>query len=233
VHKTKAVTIDPDAVRAWLRRPSDEDPDLTNAERLGVDAELTGRGPGGFLRDIRDVLAADPDGVHRRADITCVQLWLIPDGEVLHQGAVITVDLVNGIRLASLHQDIKDFAERGKLGVPAILTALDHIAAQVCLLVDRYEATRPDTAAPTDRPATAPTRPMFSAEAVQTAVNRAADDILDAVDASDTGLRDGLNLLVNAAVAYLTGEADDLPAVVAQGYDATYDEVLSWIEEAR
>jgi hypothetical protein len=47
----------------------------------------------------------------------------------------------------------------------------------------------------------------------------------------NNGQRDGLNLLVNATLSYLTGEAEDLTDVVALNYDAAYGEVLSWIEE--
>jgi hypothetical protein len=74
--------------------------------------------------------------------------------------------------------------------------------------------------------------PMFSAQQVTDAVNRAADDILDAVDAGDEGLRDAVNLMVNATVAYLTGQAQNLTEVVRQGYDADYQTVLTWIEVA-
>lgn len=73
----------------WLRQPSSADLDYTNAEHLGVDEELTAPDSAGSC-DVRDVLAADPNGVHRRTDITRVQLWLVPDGEVLDHGAVIT-----------------------------------------------------------------------------------------------------------------------------------------------
>jgi len=232
VHNTKALTIDSDAVRVWLRRPSNEHPEFTNAECLGVDEELTGRGDEGFLPTVGEVLTAEPDGVHRRADVTRVDLWLIPDGEVLHQGALITVDLAGGIRLASLHQDVKDFTDRDQRGEAAILTALEHIAAQACLLADGYQAeTDGPSGSQSGASATATTRRTFSEEAVATAANQAADDILDAVDADDTGVRDALNLLVNATLGYLTGQARDLAEVVAQGYEATYDEVLSWIRE--
>lgn len=72
---------------------------------------------------------------------------------------------------------------------------------------------------------------MFTERQVAEALNHAADDILDAVDAPDSGLRDAMNLIVNATVAYLTGQARDLQDVVASCYDAPYAEVLSWIEE--
>jgi hypothetical protein len=144
VHDTTALTIDLDAVQAWLRQPSGEFADPTRAESLGVDDELTGRGVAGFLATIDDVLAAQPDGLRRRADVTGVELWLIPDGEVLDQGALITVDLANGLRLCTLHQDLKDFADRDQRGVPAVVSALQHITSEVCLLLGTYQTVHPD-----------------------------------------------------------------------------------------
>ncbi len=130
MYRTPPLTFDPAAVRAWLRQPSDEFEDTSRAESLGVDDELTAPGVEGFLNTVDDVLAASPVGLHRRADITAVDLWLIPDGDVLDQGALITVDLANGVRLATLHQDIKDFADRDQHGIPAVLSALAHVANQ-------------------------------------------------------------------------------------------------------
>ncbi len=144
MYDTTPLTVDPAAVQVWLTQPSDEYPEYSRAESLGVDDELTAPGVGGFLNTIDDVLAAQPHGLHRRADITGVELWLIPDGEVLDQGAVITVDLASGVRLANLHQDIKDFTGRSQHGIPAVLDALAHIANQVALLLDIYHAARQD-----------------------------------------------------------------------------------------
>ena len=137
--------VDPAAIQAWLAQPSDEFPDQSRAESLGVDDELTAPSVGGFLNTIDDVLAAEPHGLHRRADISRVELWLIPDGDVLDQGALITVDLADEVRLASLHQDIKDFAHRDQHGIPAVLAALAHIANQVSLLLDTYHAANAPT----------------------------------------------------------------------------------------
>jgi hypothetical protein len=143
VHPTRALTFDPAAAQAWLRQPSDQFAAMTRAESLGVDDELTGPGMEGFLATVDDVLAAQPDGLHRRGDVTGVELWLIPDGDILDQGALITVDLANGVRLCTLHQDIKDFANRDQHGIPAVLTALTHIANQVCLLLATYQEAHP------------------------------------------------------------------------------------------
>ncbi len=135
MHRTPPLTYDPAATQAWLLQPSDEFDDLSRAESLGVDDELTAPGVEGFLRTVDDVLAAWPDGLHRHADVTALELWLIPDGDIRDQGALITVDLANGLRLATLHQDIKDFAHRDQPGVPAVLSALAHIAGQASRLV--------------------------------------------------------------------------------------------------
>ena len=146
MHRTKALTFDPVTAQAWLGQPSGQFADMTRADSLGVDDELTGPGVEGFLATVDDVLAAQPEGLRRRADIAGVELWLIPDGEVLDQGALITVDLANGIRLASLHQDIKAFANRDQRGIPAVLSALRHIASQASLVVGTYEAAHPEYA---------------------------------------------------------------------------------------
>ena len=73
---------------------------------------------------------------------------------------------------------------------------------------------------------------MFSAQQVIDAVNRAADDILDTVDARDEGLRDAVHLMVNATVAYLTGQAQNLTEVVQSGFDGNDPTVLTRIEGA-
>jgi len=240
VHHAQALTFDRAAVDAWLRQSSGTD-GLTRAASLGIDEELFGAGIDGFLSTVDAVLTASPDGLHRRADITGVQLWLVPARDNLDQRAQIIVALANGVRLASPRQDIKDFADRQQRGIAAALSALAHVANQACLLVETYQAA--DTGYPggktgvamttTDPTATAASRPdAFTEQQVADALNEAADDILDAVEAGDEGLRDGLNLLVNATLAYLTGQAQDLSEVVEQKYGDDLDTVLRWIEEA-
>jgi len=145
-----AVTFDTAAAVRWLRQPCPDLPEATHAECLGIDDELFGPGLEGFLAAVDDVLAAEPAGLRYRADITAVLLWRIPDGDALDQGALITVDLADGNRLATLHQDIKDFADRRQHGVPAAISALAHIADQVNLLLERYQRTHPDYRPPGD-----------------------------------------------------------------------------------
>lgn len=71
----------------------------------------------------------------------------------------------------------------------------------------------------------------WTTDQVEAALNSAADDILEATEAEDEGLRDALNLLVNAALSYLTGEAADLEGVAEKNYDADLSSILSWIRQ--
>jgi hypothetical protein len=80
--------------------------------------------------------------------------------------------------------------------------------------------------------AAAPEPVAFTAQQVLDALNSAADDILDAVDAGDEGLRDGINLMVNATIAYLRGEASDLHDVAQGSYGEDLDTILGWIGQA-
>lgn len=84
----------------------------------GIDEESFGRYEEGFLSLVEDVFVDGPAGFAWRGDIRGVELWLIPDGDALDRGAVITVDLTNGVRLAALHQDRRDFADRDARGIP-------------------------------------------------------------------------------------------------------------------
>jgi len=140
----QAVTFDPGAAEEWLRSPSSDYPDLTNAERVGIDETAYGPRFEGFLRGLDDVLWGEPlPGLRLRDDLGQIGLWLIPDGEVLDQGALITVDLTNGIRLATVHQEVGDFAPSDARGIPALLCAIGHVAAEVCRVVETYEAANP------------------------------------------------------------------------------------------
>jgi hypothetical protein len=138
-----ALIFDPLAATRWLHSSSNGHPGATNADALGVDEEVFGRGLAGFLSIVDGILAASPAGLVRRLDVREVLLWRIPDGDVLDQGAVITVDLANGVRLATMHQDIKDFADRDARGVQAAVSALAHIAAQASALVRTYQRNNP------------------------------------------------------------------------------------------
>lgn len=79
---------------------------------------------------------------------------------------------------------------------------------------------------------TMPEPVTFTEQQVLDALNDAANDILDAVDAGDEGLRDGINLMVNATIGYLRGEASDLHDVADGSYGENLDTILGWIGEA-
>jgi hypothetical protein len=88
--------------------------------------------------------------------------------------------------------------------------------------------TNPDTSPPVVASAPA----TFTQQQILDALNEAANDILAAVHAGDEGLRDAINLMVNATIAYLCGEAQDLHDVVDVSYGEDYHTVLGWIEAA-
>lgn len=64
---------------------------------------------------------------------------------------------------------------------------------------------------------------------VEATVNRAANDVLDAVAATDSQ-RDLVNLVVNAVLSYLDG-ADDLDDAIAACYDQDPDTVVGWVRD--
>lgn len=72
-------------------------------------------------------------------------------------------------------------------------------------------------------------------------INAVADDILDVTEAGDTGLRDALNLMVNAIGVYLAeGWSQHDPCQARQRLSAVADQsdaeadldtVIGWIQE--
>jgi hypothetical protein len=66
---------------------------------------------------------------------------------------------------------------------------------------------------------------------VMTVLNRAADDVLDAAEAEDQGLRDAVNLVVNVAGSYLSGEASTVEEAVTINYDDDLPTILGWIAQ--
>jgi hypothetical protein len=57
-----------------------------------------------------------------------------------------------------------------------------------------------------------------TAEEVSAAANRAADDVLEAIDAPDEGVRDAINLVVNATLTYLKSPDATLEEAIAANY---------------
>ncbi|GAA0911569.1 hypothetical protein [Virgisporangium aurantiacum] len=92
--------------------------------------------------------------------------------------------------------------------------------------------TTTDTPTDTTTDNAVPEPVAFTEEQVLDALNEAADDILEAVEARDEGLRDGINLMVNATIAYLRGTASDLDDVAEASYGENLDTILGWIGAA-
>lgn len=70
-------------------------------------------------------------------------------------------------------------------------------------------------------------------------LNAVADDLLHVTQAGEEGLRDALNLVVNAAVVYLergwidadpSAARDRLEQVASNSYDVDLDTILGWID---
>lgn len=136
-HATRRVAIafNREVVREWLLH-SDEGRELTR--QLAIDdPRLFGVDRAGFLTTVEDLIDAYPDGVDVRSDIDLVAVFRTVSGTSWHDGALVTVDLTNGIRLASVHQEATDFS--GRRGLEAALDALEHVSALVNDLVDVYE----------------------------------------------------------------------------------------------
>jgi hypothetical protein len=72
---------------------------------------------------------------------------------------------------------------------------------------------------------------QYTQEQVSAALNKAADDIIEATEAEDEGLRDALNLMVNAVGSYLWDGAEDLGEVAVKNYDADLDSIVGWIQQ--
>jgi len=142
VQSPPALVADPEAITAWLAAVNDARPHHSNAEALGIGTAF-GYGHDGFLSTLDDLLAAGPTGLVPRSDVDQVELWLIPDGDILDRGAVITVDLTNGVRLATPYQDGKNFADRDARGLTAAVSALRHIASQASQVVATYQSRNP------------------------------------------------------------------------------------------
>jgi hypothetical protein len=63
-----------------------------------------------------------------------------------------------------------------------------------------------------------------TAEEVSAAANRAADDVLEAIDAPDEGVRDAINLVVNATLTYLKSPDATLEEAIAANYKLEEDD---------
>ncbi|MEV4199382.1 hypothetical protein [Micromonospora globbae] len=135
-----AVTFDPAALQSWLAEPTGDD--STRADELGID-EFFSRAHGYLLSGLDDLLAAladdDEQSVWRlRPGIEHVGFFRTFDGET-DDGALIVVDLADGPRLASLHQDHRDFASLDTHGTDTAIEALSNLAIEANTVVRHYQ----------------------------------------------------------------------------------------------
>jgi hypothetical protein len=135
-----AVTFDPSSLRAWLAQPYGDDGE--RADELGID-ESFGRAWGSLLHGLDYMLAALTDDNKQtvwrlQQSVDYIDMFRTYDGEG-YDGAIIVVDLDNGLRLASLHQDCDDFADRDSHGITAAVEALSSLADMANALVTEYQ----------------------------------------------------------------------------------------------
>jgi hypothetical protein len=71
-------------------------------------------------------------------------------------------------------------------------------------------------------------QPLFTERELDGAANRAADEILDAIGATDEGQRDLANLLVNTTAFYLTHPNATLNEAIENAYSDPVADVLEW-----
>jgi hypothetical protein len=74
--------------------------------------------------------------------------------------------------------------------------------------------------------------PTWTREEIMVALNRAADEVLDITEAPDEGVRDIVNLIVNAGITYLTHPEANLEYVAQANYSVGLDEILRWCSQA-
>jgi hypothetical protein len=68
----------------------------------------------------------------------------------------------------------------------------------------------------------------FTTEQLNTAANRAANEILEAIDAPEEGVRDALNLQVNATAYFLEHPDATLADAITANYSERPETVLAW-----
>ncbi len=144
----QAVTVNAAALREWLSEPTFGG--QSHAVWVGVGSAYTSAIGADFiegLTGIFDEMANNPDAAARfwtyGEGVKAVTLFAQCEGDAA-VGALIHVDLTNGLRLSSLPQEPAQFADTDDVGIIAAVYALAHIAAEANRLVSLYrEATAP------------------------------------------------------------------------------------------
>ncbi|MGX7672981.1 hypothetical protein [Plantactinospora sp. DSM 117369] len=148
-----AVIFDATALRSWLADSTNTGTDANDtgngdagsrADELGIN-EFFSRTHAYLLSGLDDLLAALADDQQQtvwrlQSGTEHVGFFRTFDGEIC-DGAIIVVDLANWLRLASLHQDHRDFASLNSHGCDAAVEALANLATEANAIVRRYRST--------------------------------------------------------------------------------------------
>lgn len=165
----------------------------------------------------------------KQPPLESVSIWPTADDDGVDGGAIITADLrINGqpVRLACPHLSCGDFTDDDEepCGIDAAIEAVTTVTELVNREVGSYLRTSTPQLGGQDQ----------TAHDVTAVLNAAVDDLLEVVDAADEGLRNALNLAVNAAAAYRqhgwrTADRSRLQHVAASAYGEDPDTILGWI----
>ena len=141
-----AVTFDASLLRVWLQESTGDGDGRAGA--LGIDESFS-RAHGSLLHGLDYLLAAltddDEQTIWRlHQGVAYVGFFRTYDGDG-GDGAIIIADLDNRLRLASRHQDHRDFASLDSHGTEAAIEALSNLAVKANTIVAAYRtATRAD-----------------------------------------------------------------------------------------
>lgn len=137
------VRCDPERCRRWLGAAPSGRQAPTRAAWLDIDDDFGIARPGA-LQALENLLGAQPAGFTLPTGLDRVALWRIPDGDVLDQGALITLDLSSargGLRLASSHLDLDHLAPFDLCGIAAVCASLQHVAEVANQILRSYRTT--------------------------------------------------------------------------------------------
>lgn len=158
----QAVVFDADALRAWLATPgpsgnfdgSDDDGGVPYswADDLALEELVVDQGSCADMLYVLDNLlrsVLDHEGqkvLVLHEDVQTVGFYRTYD-EGTCDGALVHLDLTNGIRLASLHQKNYDFTSDRPAGLEMTVAAVFHLADQANLLFANYRHMQSEAAA--------------------------------------------------------------------------------------
>jgi hypothetical protein len=123
------------------------------------------------------------------------------------------------VQLATLTIDANRLVERQheRKGVDLIAELVEAVLEEANRLLSEAQAL-------TEEPAGV----RYMDEQVSEAYNKAADEVLEAIDAPDEGVRDAINLIVNAGAFFLKQPDGQLTEAIEDAYQEDAETVLGW-----